>query len=52
MILMSVFNRREPLGDAADAAMIENVLDMATAALGAPVSKAVRASLKKASSRR
>lgn len=51
MILMSVFNRREPLGDAVDAALIENVLDMATAGLGAPVSKSVRAALKKASAR-
>jgi len=52
MILMSVFNRREPLGDALDAALIDNVLDMATAALSAPVGKSVRAALKKASARR
>jgi len=51
MILTSVFNRREPLGDAFDAALIDNVLDMATAALSAPVSKSVRAMVKKSASR-
>jgi len=47
MILMTVLNRRAPLDDRFDAALIDNALDMATAALSAPVSKAVRAMLKK-----
>jgi AcrR family transcriptional regulator len=51
MILMSVFNRREPHDDQRDRALIDNVLDMATAALNAPVSKSVRAMLKKAPAR-
>jgi hypothetical protein len=49
MILMSVFNRRTSLGDEFDAALIANALDMATAALNAPVSTSVQLMLKKAS---
>lgn len=42
MVLNSIFNRRAPwAGEEADAALIENVIDMATAALLAPVSKPV-----------
>jgi AcrR family transcriptional regulator len=51
MILMSVFNRLEPLGHQHDAALIDNVLDMATAALSAPVAKSVRSMLKRSSLR-
>lgn len=47
MILMTVLNRHSPFDDRADAALIDNALDMATAALSAPVSKAVRSMLKK-----
>jgi AcrR family transcriptional regulator len=47
MLLMSVLNRHEPFNEGLDAALVDNALDMATAALGAPVSKAVRAKLKK-----
>jgi AcrR family transcriptional regulator len=49
MILTSVFNRRVTLGDEFDEALIDNALDMATAALNAPVSKSVQLMLKKAS---
>jgi AcrR family transcriptional regulator len=47
MILMTVLNRHAPFDDQEDAALIDNALDMGTAALSAPVSKAVRAMLKK-----
>jgi AcrR family transcriptional regulator len=52
MILMTVLNPHTPFGDRVDAALIDNALDMATAALSAPVSKAVRAVLKSAAARR
>jgi hypothetical protein len=48
MVLTSVFNRHAPFGESFDAALIENALDMATAALTAPIAKSVRAMLKKA----
>ena len=39
MVLTSLFNRRAPWNDAAsDAALVDNILDMATAALVAPAS--------------
>jgi AcrR family transcriptional regulator len=47
MILMTVLNRHAPFDAAVDTALIDNALDMATAALSAPVSKAVRSMLKK-----
>jgi AcrR family transcriptional regulator len=50
MILMTVLNRHKPFDNQSDAALIDNALDMATAALSAPVSKTVRSMLKKASS--
>lgn len=47
MVLNAIFNRRAPfdVADGADQALIENVLDMATAALLAPVSARVDAIL-------
>jgi hypothetical protein len=47
MLLMTVLNRHEPFDDRFDVALIDNALDMATAALSAPLSKAVRSMLKK-----
>jgi len=47
MILMTVLNRHEPFDDQLDAALSDNALEMATAALSAPVSKSVRSMLKK-----
>ena len=47
MILIAALHRRVPRDDPFDAALIDDALDMATAALSAPVSKAVRAMLKK-----
>ena len=48
MVLNSVFNRRIPwVGAVADAALIDNALDMATAALLAPVSPSVNKLVKK-----
>lgn len=43
MVLTSLVARRKPWnGDAADAAMIDNVLDMASAAISAPISPSTR----------
>jgi hypothetical protein len=47
MILMNVLNRHAPFDERVGAALIGNALDMATAALSAPVSKTVRSMLKK-----
>jgi AcrR family transcriptional regulator len=47
MILMSVFHRLGSQHNQHDAALIDHALDMATAALSAPVSKSVRTMLKK-----
>jgi AcrR family transcriptional regulator len=47
MILMSVLNRHTLFAAEHEAALIEHVLDMATSALSAPVSKAVRSALRK-----
>ena len=51
MILMSVLNRHVLFQDDRSA-LFDNALDMATSALGAPVSKAVRARLRKSGSTR
>ena len=51
MILMTLLNRHAPFDDHFDAAVIDDALDMATAALSAPVSKAVRSMLKKSAVR-
>jgi AcrR family transcriptional regulator len=50
MILMTVLNRHKPFDNRFDAALTDNALDMATAALGAPVSQTVRSMLKKSTS--
>lgn len=42
MVLTSIFNRHAPFEDRHDAALIENVLDMGTAALLAPVARSMR----------
>ena len=47
MILMTVLNRHKLFDNELDAALIDNALDMATAAVSAPVNKAVRSLLKK-----
>ena len=47
MILMTVLNRHQPFDGQFDEALIDNALDMATAALSARVSKAVRAKLQR-----
>ena len=47
MILMSVLNRHALFDREREAALIDNALDMATSALSAPVSKAVRGLLRK-----
>jgi AcrR family transcriptional regulator len=52
MVLSSVFNRHTPYDeDDFDAALIENALDMATAALRAPVRDDVRSMLRRADSK-
>ena len=49
MVLTSLFNRRAPYNSPkCDAALIDNVLDMAAAALAAPVSEPVQALMQKA----
>jgi AcrR family transcriptional regulator len=50
MILVSVFNPREPIAGRGEAAL-DDALDMATAALNAPAGKSARAMLKKPSER-
>ncbi|MET0340285.1 MAG: helix-turn-helix domain-containing protein [Polyangiales bacterium] len=48
MILTAVLNRHAPFDERADEAIADNALDMATAALSAPVGKSLLAVLKKA----
>jgi AcrR family transcriptional regulator len=43
LVLTSVFNRVEPYDDSFDADLIDNAVDMAAAAVAAPVSEALRA---------
>jgi AcrR family transcriptional regulator len=53
MVLTSVFNRHAPFnGDEFDAALIDNALDMANAALTAPIGDGVRDMLRRTSSKR
>lgn len=48
MVLMTIVNRHALFDERADAALIDNALDMATAALSAPVSKVARVAVKRA----
>ncbi|MDB6103599.1 MAG: hypothetical protein JWO52_3598 [Gammaproteobacteria bacterium] len=53
MVLTSVFNRHTPYsGDEFDAALIDNALDMASAALTAPIGDGVRGMLRRTGSKR
>ena len=53
MVLTSVFNRHAPYdGEEFDAALIDNALDMASAALTAPVADGVRGMLRRTGSKR
>jgi AcrR family transcriptional regulator len=53
MVLTSVFNRHTPFNeDEFDAALIDNALDMANAALTAPIGDGVREMLRRTSSKR
>jgi AcrR family transcriptional regulator len=53
MVLTSVFNRHTPYdGEEFDAALIDNALDMASAALTAPIADGVRGMLRRTGSKR
>jgi hypothetical protein len=52
VIVMAVLNRHKRFDDRFDEALIDTALDMATAALSAPVSKSVRSMLKKSATGR